>query len=145
VAAGFIILVVLVIGFVIYITSQSPAKAGGADALLTPSAPVRHHDMTPQHYHQAFVAASLPHRLLDVRTPEEFAEGHLPDATNLPLQTLPQQMATLPKDQPIVLYCRSGNRSGVAAQMLTQAGYSEVYNLGSIMAWQAQGLPVVKG
>lgn len=96
--------------------------------------------LTPQQYQAAY--ATRDHLLVDVRTPGEFASGHIPGAVNIALQTLPQQMAMLPKEQPIVLYCRSGARSREAAKLLTQGGFGEIYDLGGITEWRAQGLPV---
>jgi rhodanese-related sulfurtransferase len=75
-------------------------------------------------------------RLLDVRTSEEFARGHLPGAVNIPVQELDRRMSELePKDRPIVVYCRSGNRSGRAARMLKDAGYVSVHDLGAMTRW----------
>jgi phage shock protein E len=75
-------------------------------------------------------------RLLDVRTPQEFASGHLPGAINIPVQELDRRMGELAgKERPIVLYCRSGMRSGRAARMLEKAGYAAVHDLGSISRW----------
>jgi rhodanese-related sulfurtransferase len=75
-------------------------------------------------------------RLVDVRTPEEFTAGHLPGAINLPVQDLERRMAELEgKERPLVLYCRSGFRSGNAARMLKKAGYAEVHDLGSMTRW----------
>ncbi len=75
-------------------------------------------------------------RLVDVRTREEFAAGHLPGAVNIPVQELDRRMTELePKDEPVVLYCRSGNRSGLAARMLKSAGYSAVHDLGAMSRW----------
>jgi rhodanese-related sulfurtransferase len=99
-----------------------------------------YHRLTPQHYQTTF--ATSDHLLVDVRSPEEFATGHIPGAVNIALSNLPQQMATLPKDRPIVLYCRSGARSNTAAAMLAKHGFGNVHDLGGIITWQAQGLPV---
>jgi rhodanese-related sulfurtransferase len=75
-------------------------------------------------------------RLVDVRTPGEFAAGHLPGAINIPLQQLDDRLAELePKDSPVVLYCRSGHRSGSAARTLKSSGFGMVYNLGSMSRW----------
>jgi rhodanese-related sulfurtransferase len=75
-------------------------------------------------------------RLVDVRTPDEFTAGHLPGAINIPVQDLERRMAELEaKEKPIVLYCRSGFRSGSAARMLKRAGYAEVHDLGSMTRW----------
>lgn len=74
--------------------------------------------------------------LLDVRTQEEFAAGHLPNALNIPVQELDRRLADVgPKGRGIVLYCRSGNRSGEAARMLKEAGYSAVHDLGAMSSW----------
>lgn len=75
-------------------------------------------------------------RIIDVRTPHEFAAGHLPGAVNIPVHELERRMGELEgKARPIVLYCRSGNRSGRAARMLKNAGYLEVHDLGSMSRW----------
>lgn len=75
-------------------------------------------------------------RLVDVRTPSEFGTKHLPNAINIPVQQLGERMKELePKDQPIVLYCRSGHRSGIAFDQLKGAGYSKLYDLGPMTAW----------
>jgi rhodanese-related sulfurtransferase len=75
-------------------------------------------------------------RLVDVRSPGEFASGHLPGAVNIPVQELDQRMSELePKDAAIVLYCRSGNRSGSAARQLKAAGYGAVHDLGAMSRW----------
>jgi rhodanese-related sulfurtransferase len=72
--------------------------------------------------------------LLDVRTPQEFAEVHLEGARNVPLGGLQGAMATLPRDKPIVVHCAVGSRSAVAAKLLAAAGY-DVRDLGGIDAW----------
>ncbi|MGV8967058.1 MAG: rhodanese-like domain-containing protein [Cellulomonas sp.] len=84
--------------------------------------------------------------VLDVRTPDEFATGHLAGAVNIDIegQTFDQQVADLPKDATYVVYCRSGNRSGVATKKLADLGFTDVYDVqGGIVAWQAAGGPVV--
>lgn len=74
--------------------------------------------------------------LLDVRTPEEFRAGHIEGAINIPVQVLEQRMAELgAHERDIVVYCRSGNRSGRAKQMLHAAGYTSIHDLGPMSAW----------
>ena len=71
--------------------------------------------------------------LVDVRTPEEFKEGHYPNATNIPLDVVQQNIdkfREMPK--PIIVYCRSGNRSGMAVTILKQAGINEAINGGGL-------------
>lgn len=68
--------------------------------------------------------------IIDVREQEEFAEGHVDGAVNIPLSNLTHNMRlnTIPKNQPLVLYCRSGNRSAHAMRLLQQIGYRNVTN-----------------
>ncbi|MCS6915911.1 MAG: rhodanese-like domain-containing protein [Myxococcales bacterium] len=74
--------------------------------------------------------------LVDVRTPEEWASGHLKGAINIPLQELEQRLAELgSRDRSIVLYCHSGNRSSQARRLLERAGFSAVYDLGAMSRW----------
>lgn len=68
--------------------------------------------------------------IIDVRTPGEFASGHLEDAQNLPLQSLNQYLSDLDKSKPYVLYCRSGSRSGQAFKMMKSAGFEQLHNGG---------------
>jgi phage shock protein E len=82
--------------------------------------------------------------LLDVRTPEEWDQGHIEGATLISLQELEARAASeLPKDAEIVVYCRSGNRSAQAAEYLAGAGYTHIGDMGGIQDWVAAGLPVV--
>ena len=75
-------------------------------------------------------------RLVDVRTPEEYAAGHIDGAINIPVQQLAARVSELaPKDKELVLYCRSGNRSKTAARILEGAGYTKVFDLGPMSAW----------
>ncbi len=98
--------------------------------------------LDPAQYQAQFGQPKTPHLLVDVRTPGEFKEGHIPGAVNIDLQRLGQRLNEIPRDKPVVLYCRSGQRSSVAAGMLAQAGYDNIYDLGGIITWRAQGLPV---
>lgn len=75
-------------------------------------------------------------RLVDVRTPGEFAAGHIPGALNIPVQQLDSRMSELqPQDTAVVVYCRSGHRSGNAARMLKSAGFKAVHDLGPMSRW----------
>ncbi|WP_231555167.1 rhodanese-like domain-containing protein [Cellulophaga sp. Hel_I_12] len=77
--------------------------------------------------------------LLDVRTPEEFSEGHIPNALNINWfdeDFLDQADKALPKDQTIYLYCRSGRRSGLAAEKLIALGYTILDLEGGYQAYQ---------
>lgn len=72
-------------------------------------------------------------RIIDVRTPEEFADGAYPKAKNIPLAALYARLDELaPKDKPVVLYCASGARSAQAARLLKQEGFTDVVNAGGL-------------
>lgn len=85
--------------------------------------------------------------IVDVRTPAEFREGHLPGAVNMdyfggPFET---QIKNLPKTAPVLLYCRTGNRSGSAYGAMTKAGIGNILHMHEgIIVWQQLGLPLEK-
>ncbi len=84
-------------------------------------------------------------QLIDVRTPSEYADGHLAKAKLIPLQELENRLSEIDKSKPILLYCRSGHRSGNALKMLVAKGYTQAKHIeGGISAWQAADLPVAK-
>jgi len=78
--------------------------------------------------------------ILDVRTPEEFAEKHIPGAINIPNETIgTEQIPELPdKDQLILVYCRSGNRSKQASEKLVALGYTNIVEFGGINDWPGE-------
>ena len=83
--------------------------------------------------------------ILDVRTPGEYKEGAIGQATNISVTELASKIDTLKvdKDAPILVYCLSGARSGRAASMLSKKGFTKVHNLaGGMNAWKSAGLPV---
>ena len=76
--------------------------------------------------------------LLDVRTPEEYAEAHIEPAKNLPVDSIDTDTASkfIPStDTPVVVYCRSGHRAGIALDTLKSLGYTNVKNMGGISEW----------
>lgn len=83
--------------------------------------------------------------LLDVREPYEFADGHIAGAVLIPLGSLQQSTARLPRDREIVCVCRSGNRSSAAARHLLSAGYTVTNLHGGMNGWIRNGLPVQRG
>jgi len=78
--------------------------------------------------------------ILDVRTPEEFAEGHIPDAVNIPNETIGSDVSDVlkDKDQILLIYCRSGNRSKQASSKLAMLGYTNIYEFGGINTWPGE-------
>ena len=84
--------------------------------------------------------------MLDVREPVEWQELHIPGATLIPLGELASRVSEVPKDQPIVVYCRSGNRSQSGRDILKQAGFQNVTSMaGGVNDWYASGYEVESG
>ena len=115
----------------------APAPASAAAAAVAPmsqEALLEHQSRHPDHL---FV--------LDVRTPQEYAEGHVPGAVNVPYDQLASRLAEIPKDKDVVLYCKSGRRAGIAADVLAANGYTRLSHLeGDMPAWIEKGHPVEK-
>ena len=86
------------------------------------------------------MAEETDYIILDVRTPEEFAEKHIPNAINVPNETIGEnEIPGLPrKDQMILVYCRSGNRSKQASEKLVKLGYTNIYEFGGINDWTGE-------
>lgn len=82
-------------------------------------------------------------KLIDVRSGPEVAQGAIPGAIHIPLETIPTRAGDIPTDEPVVIYCRSGNRSAQAVAFLQQQGFGNLYNLrGGIAAWVQGGRTV---
>lgn len=85
---------------------------------------------------EAHAAVAAGARLVDVRTPEEFAGGHLDGAVNIPFDEVAGRISEIgPADTQVVVYCASGGRSAVAAQTLHDAGFTKVIDIGPMHAW----------
>jgi rhodanese-related sulfurtransferase len=81
--------------------------------------------------------------VLDVRTPEEFGQGHVPGAVNIPYDQVAARLADVPKDKDVVLYCRSGRRTALAAEVLAANGYARLSHLdGDMNAWIEKARPI---
>lgn len=84
--------------------------------------------------------------VLDVRQPEEWASGHIPDATLIPLGELATRIAEVPSDRQVVVVCRSGNRSAQARDILLDAGHPSVTSMaGGMNDWTSAGYPTTTG
>ena len=88
----------------------------------------------------AMMEAENDYIILDVRTPEEFSEKHIPGAINVANETIgSKEIPELPdKDQLILVYCRSGNRSKQASEKLVALGYTNIVEFGGINDWQGE-------
>ena len=88
----------------------------------------------------AMMAEESGNIILDVRTPEEFAEKHIPNAINVPNENIgTDEISQLPnKDQLIMVYCRSGRRSKEASEKLVKLGYTNIVEFGGILDWKGE-------
>lgn len=119
----------------------APAATAGPEAVETAAAGVRVVDVEEG----AELAEQPGVVILDVRTPQEFAEGHIAGAVNIDMQApdATERFAELDPGASYVLYCRSGNRSAVVADHLRDLGFTDVADVdGGVLAWQAAGLPL---
>lgn len=85
--------------------------------------------------------------ILDVRTKDEYKEGHIKNARNIAVQSLPQNVSSLLnwKEKNVLVYCHSGGRSAVAGQILKKNGFIKISNMiGGVSAWSVAGYQVVK-
>jgi rhodanese-related sulfurtransferase len=115
--------------------ASAPAAASASLPLITPRALLER---------QARGDAAL--FVLDVRTPKEYAAGHVPGAVNVPYDQVASRLAQIPKDKDVVLYCRSGRRAGLTADVLAANGYTKLGHLqGDMEAWLKDGRPVEGG
>ncbi len=74
-------------------------------------------------------------KIIDVRTKEEYTSGHIKEAINIPYDQISKRAVTFDKNEKIIVYCQSGNRSRQAAQILIKLGYTKVYDMGSLNNW----------
>lgn len=92
----------------------------------------------------AMIQSSPNLLVVDVRTPQEYAQGHLKGAINIPLSDLPLRIGGLDPNKPILVYCQTGYRSAQASAVLVKAGFTQVYNMdGGMTAWINSGYPTV--
>ena len=91
--------------------------------------------------------ASEKYLLVDVRTAEEFAEGHIEGALNIDYfsATFSDEISNVGLEKPVLVYCRSGNRSGKSMRIMYDLGFKEVYNLiGGIKGWKAKNNTLIR-
>jgi rhodanese-related sulfurtransferase len=96
-------------------------------------------DITPQ---RASELAESGADLIDVRRDYEFEAGHVPGARHIEMNDLTGNAESIPRDHAVVFYCRSGNRSGMAAAAFREAGFDAYHIAGGIQEWVGQGLDV---
>lgn len=143
-------LAILVLGAAALVAACSSAAPAASSSPNAPaaSAPAGSIQALPA---EVSVAEALTLRtagafILDVREPSEWAAGHIPDATLIPLGDLSARIAEVPKDRQVVVVCRSGNRSAQGRDILRGAGHPSVTSIaGGMNDWAAAGYPTVTG
>jgi rhodanese-related sulfurtransferase len=128
---GILIVVGLLIFLIASLGGEQASNAGNLPALVS-----------VDEAHQMYQDGTF---VLDVRTPEEWNDFHAPNTTLIPLDELAARVNELPKDQPILVVCRSGNRSKTGRDILVQAGFNATSMEGGLNAWKASGYPTVSG
>ena len=135
IGGGLLLIVALVAAAALFLRQPAPTAAVSGSSL-------------PEEVSVA-EAASLRDQgayILDVRTPEEWAEFHIPGSTLIPVDELESRVNEVPRDQQVVVVCRSGNRSAVGRDILKQASFEAVTSMaGGLNAWRADGLETVEG
>lgn len=124
---GVWVAIAVAVGFVLWWRSNAGPSSD-------PNQPPQHN--TRIHGSQARQLVQEGATLLDVRTPGEFSSGHVEGALNISVQSLDQRVGELgDKEKPVVVYCRSGQRSRSAMGFLISQGFTRVYDLGPMSAW----------
>lgn len=127
------IFLVIVVAAVFFASNLSPAATGSALA----------QEISVTEAHDLYQEGAF---MLDVRQPEEYEAGHIPGVTLIPLGELPTRLNELPKDQDIVVVCRSGNRSATGRDILLDAGFSNVTSMaGGMNNWAQMGYEIEVG
>jgi rhodanese-related sulfurtransferase len=127
--------ILVIIGLLVFLI----ASLGGEQTSNTGTLPA---SVSVDEAHQMYTEGTF---VLDVRTPEEWNEFHVPNTTLIPLDELAARVNELPKDQPIVVVCRSGNRSQAGRDILLQAGFNVTSMNGGLNQWRDSRYPVVSG
>ncbi|RDV16011.1 rhodanese-like domain-containing protein [Pontibacter diazotrophicus] len=109
------------------------------------STPVEVQNLSAQEYKRQRMSGKT--MVVDVRTPEEFADGHLTGAINSDYRggDFAEEIKTWKKNKVYYLYCASGNRSGKAAELMKEAGFQNIYNIGGFQTLREAGLPTEQG
>jgi len=136
-AKHYIVLLIVLSSLLVGCVKRVPASPPLASATAVQPAALPA-DLTPKMVEELRATGEIV--IIDVRQPEEYAVGRIPGATLIPLGELAQRTNEVPTDKPVVMVCRSGNRSAQAVQILQKAGFTNVHNMtGGMNAWTAAG------
>ena len=127
-----------------YITGEAILPVQEGPALTQPQV-VK--NITPEEANTMIMISSFPIYIIDVRTPEEYAGGHIGNAVNVDYYSasFKDEINGFARDRTYIIYCRTGARSAGARDIMKELGFQKIYNMaGGITGWEAAGLPLVK-
>ncbi len=104
-------------------------------------------DITPDEASHMMLISSKIISLIDVRTPQEYVDGHIENVLNIDFNSADfiEQVDKLNRNVTYIVYCHSGKRSAAASNVMAKLGFKDIYNMdGGITAWEAAGLPIIK-
>ena len=129
----------IIITLVMLIVSGSVAFAAGRNERVETSAPVAVDESLGSEQLAEIIASEDPDTyLVDVRTEAEYNAGAIPTAVNVPFDVIADNLPTEDRSARIIVYCRSGNRSGIAQDTLEGLGFTNVTNFGAVSNWQGE-------
>jgi phage shock protein E len=125
------------------VASIALVGCGGQDAVAAPAADPGEVMLIDSAEGKALIESDRNVLVVDVRTRDEYVEGHLVGAQHIPVEDealWQERVEALDPERPVIVYCRSGRRSEIAAQQLVDAGFAEVYDLGGVQEWDPEDL-----
>lgn len=140
----YLIIIVLAISFSVAFSCNSSTQAKAEDTELQEALITKNVSATE---FQELIKSKANAIILDVRTPNEIAQGIIKHAQKIDFydENFKAELDKLDKSKPVLIYCRSGRRSGIAMSTMRELGFSEVYNLrGGIIEWNEAGLEIEK-
>ena len=144
--------ILLVVALVIFLIASLGGEEQASNTLPSPTTTSLSSTLSATEPLPAFVSVDEAYQLyqsgtffLDVRSPEEWNDYHAPNTTLIPLEELPSRVNELPKGQPIVVVCRSGNRSQEGRDILLGAGFDATSMTGGLNEWRDSGYPIASG
>jgi rhodanese-related sulfurtransferase len=140
----FIIILSILISFLLFLAGFSGCKAGNNIPGNTSNNAPSIIPITVDQVHEILIN-NEDYFIIDVRSKEEYNQGHLDGAFLIPVDEIKKRVAEIPRNKPVIVYCKTGVRSLEAANILIKSGFKAVYDMkGGITEWQKKGYPVVK-
>lgn len=128
----------MLIGLVIFVVVVGLVVVRGVGSQGRSDSPELQRYKTFEGLSQLIRDAEEPHRVIDVRTAGEYAAGYIPTSANIPFDEIGRRMADEPRDQLVVVYCRTGRRSSIAKSELQRLGFERVVDFGAVSRWRGE-------